>query len=156
MLKEGFEPIPGYRLLNFLGRGQFGEVWRATSPGGTYIALKFLNVQERQGRKEFRAIQKVKGIRYPHLVQTYALWLLDENMHVIDDAAFDSSQPILVDSVRATVSAYDKRVNVAVTDCALDIVTVQGPVPEHTPPNQPAKLDVASGLAESVTTAPVG
>lgn len=103
MLKEGFEPIPGYRLLNFLGRGQFGEVWRATSPGGTYIALKFLNVQERQGRKEFRAIQKVKGIRYPHLVQTYALWLLDENMHVIDDAAFDSSQPILVDSVRATM-----------------------------------------------------
>ncbi len=103
MLKEGFEPIPGYRLLNFLGRGQFGEVWRATSPGGTYIALKFLNVQERQGRKEFRAIQKVKGIRYPHLVQTYALWLLDEKMHVIDDAAFDSSQPILVDSVRATM-----------------------------------------------------
>ena len=58
--------------------------------------------------------------------------------------------------VRAMVSAYDKRVNVAVTDCALDIVTVQGPVPEHTPPDQPAKLDVASGLAESVTTAPVG
>lgn len=103
MLKEGFEPIPGYRLLNFLGRGQFGEVWRATSPGGTYIALKFLNVRERQGRKEFRAIQKVKGIRYPHLVQTYALWLLDENLQVIDDAAFDSSQSIMVDSMRATM-----------------------------------------------------
>ena len=78
MLKEGFEPIPGYRLLNFLGRGQFGEVWRSTSPGGTHVALKFLNVREQQGRTEFRAIQKVKGIRYPHLALTYALWLLDD------------------------------------------------------------------------------
>lgn len=103
MLTEGFEPIPGYRLENFLGRGQFGEVWRASSPGGTHVALKFLNVRERQGRKEFRAIQKVKGIRHPHLVLTYALWLLDESMQVIDDAAFDSNQPLLNDTLGATM-----------------------------------------------------
>lgn len=103
MLKQGFEPIPGYRLEQFLGRGQFGEVWRASSPGGTQVALKFLNVRERQGRKEFRAIQKVKGIRHPHLVQTYALWLLDENNQVIDDAAFESDQSIMLESVRGTM-----------------------------------------------------
>ncbi len=103
MLTEGFEPIPGYRLENFLGRGQFGEVWRSSSPGGTHVALKFLNVRERQGRKEFRAIQKVKGIRHPHLVLTYALWLLDESMQVIDDAAFDSNQPLLNDTFGATM-----------------------------------------------------
>ena len=103
MLTEGFEPIPGYRLQNFLGRGQFGEVWRSSSPGGTHVALKFLNLRERQGRKEFRAIQKVKGIRYPHLVLTYALWLLDENMQVIGDAAFDSDQPLLIDTLGATL-----------------------------------------------------
>ncbi len=103
MLTVGFEPIPGYRLENFLGRGQFGEVWRASSPGGTHVALKFLNVRERQGRKEFRAIQKVKGIRHPHLVLTYALWLLDENMQVIDDAAFDNNHSLLNDTFGATL-----------------------------------------------------
>ncbi len=107
MLKEDFEPIPGFRLERFLGRGQFGEVWKATSPGGTHVALKFLNVRERQGRKEFRSVQKIKGIRHPHLVQTYALWLLDEDMRVIDDdAAFDPSQSLMMDTAdkaRATL-----------------------------------------------------
>lgn len=103
MLNVGFEPIPGYRLEKFLGRGQFGEVWRATSPGGTHVALKFLNVRERQGRKEFQAIQKVKGIRHPHLVLTYALWLLDESMRVIDDAAFDNNHSLLNDTFGATL-----------------------------------------------------
>ncbi len=112
MLKQGFEPIPGYRLEQFLGRGQFGEVWRASSPGGTQVALKFLNVRERQGRKEFRAIQKVKGIRHPHLVQTYALWLLDENNQVIDDAAFESDQSIMMETVRGTM-VYQPSVEVS-------------------------------------------
>ena len=103
MLKEGFEPIPGYRLLNFLGRGQFGEVWRSTSPGGTHVALKFLNVREQQGRTEFRAIQKVKGIRYPHLALTYALWLLDDNLQVIEDAAFDRNQTLMKESMGGTL-----------------------------------------------------
>ncbi len=87
MLEKGDEPVPGYRLEEFLGRGQFGEVWRATSPGGARVALKFLNLHEREGLKEFRAIQRIKTIRYPHLATVTALWLLDEDGHVLDDDA---------------------------------------------------------------------
>ena len=90
MLEKGDEPVPGYRLEAFLGRGQFGEVWRATSPGGARVALKFLNLDERQGLKEFRAIQRIKSIRYPHLATVTALWLLDEAGNVLDDDAMDS------------------------------------------------------------------
>ena len=85
MLEKGDEPVPGYRLEAFLGRGQFGEVWRAISPGGAQVALKFLNLDERQGLKEFRAIQRFKTIRYPHLASVTALWLLDETGKVLDD-----------------------------------------------------------------------
>ena len=68
MLRRGEEPIPGYRLERLLGRGGFGEVWRATAPGGTRTALKFLNVAGKHGLKEFRAVQRVKNIIHPHLV----------------------------------------------------------------------------------------
>ncbi|MHB0955523.1 MAG: WD40 repeat domain-containing serine/threonine protein kinase [Pirellulaceae bacterium] len=90
MLEKGDEPVPGYRLEGYLGRGQFGEVWRATSPGGAQVALKFLNLDERQGVKEFRAIQRFKTIRYPHLATVTALWLLDDAGHVLDDVAADA------------------------------------------------------------------
>ncbi len=45
------------------------------------------------------------------------------------------------------------RVKVAVTFFAVSIVTEQDPIPEHAPP-QPVKLDVASGVAVSVTAVP--
>ena len=49
------------------------------------VALKFLNLDERQGLKEFRAIQRFKTIRYPHLASVTAFWLLDETGKVLDD-----------------------------------------------------------------------
>jgi len=44
--------------------------------------------------------------------------------------------------------------NVAVTDWAAVIATVQVPVPEHPPPLQPVKLDPEFGVAVNVTLAP--
>ena len=41
-IREGYEPIPGYVLEEPIGRGGFGEVWRASAPGGLKKAVKFV------------------------------------------------------------------------------------------------------------------
>ena len=103
MLKPGDEIIPGYKLELFLGKGAFGQVWRCVSPGGTHVALKFLDLREQQGQKEFRAMQRIKGIRHPNLVTTYAMWLIDDDMKVMEDAAFEEPGGSPSDTVRGTL-----------------------------------------------------
>src|SRR5688500_13623757 len=93
MFRKGDEPIPGYRLEQFLGKGQFGEVWRTTAPGGTSAALKFIDLGGKQGLKEFRGIQRVKEIRHANLMPITALWLLDGEGNILSDKAIETYDP---------------------------------------------------------------
>lgn len=108
MLQTGQTPIPGYKLEKFLGRGNFGEVWQASSPGGTKCALKFLNLRERQGRKELRAIQRLKQIRHANLMPFNAMWLLDEQQRIVPDDQLDASHPFMEDTQRQTLVSTDQ------------------------------------------------
>ena len=101
MLRPGDEPIPGYKLQKFLGKGQFGEVWKTTAPGKTNAALKFLDLSGKQGWKEFRGIQHVKRIRHANLMPITALWLLDDNGNVLSDDAIDN---MVTDSAAGSIT----------------------------------------------------
>ena len=55
----------------------------------------------------------------------------------------------------ATVSVNEDCTNVAVTEAAAFIVTVQEPVPLQPPPLQPVKVDPAAGVAVKLTALPL-
>ena len=64
----GAEPVHGYRLVRRLGRGGFGEVWEAEAPGGVRVALKFIRLDSVQAKPELRALDLIRNIRHPHLL----------------------------------------------------------------------------------------
>ncbi|MBN2024200.1 MAG: protein kinase [Pirellulales bacterium] len=97
----GDTPVPGYCLLEFLGQGNFGEVWKATAPGQTEVALKLIDLTGQAGLREFAALEKMRRIRHTNLIPLHAYWILDEDGHVLDveslrgpATAVTSSRPV--------------------------------------------------------------
>jgi hypothetical protein len=68
-------------------------------------------------------------------------------------AGFDVTVPVPVPAL-ATVRACCVRLNVAVTVTFTSTVITQVPVPEHPPPDQPVNVELADGVAVSVTLVP--
>ncbi|MFM7249840.1 MAG: protein kinase domain-containing protein [Planctomycetaceae bacterium] len=89
--------LPGYRLEKRLGAGGFGEVWRASAPGGMAVAIKILaNLGRAQGGREYRALQTIKNIRHAHITPIFGVWLKSGDGHILDEAeSLDVEQRLL-------------------------------------------------------------
>ena len=81
----GDEPISGYKLNEFLGRGAFGEVWKATDPSGKKVAVKIIDLTaSTAAQKELRAFNLIKNLDHPHLVPIFTARLKGMNGREID------------------------------------------------------------------------
>jgi serine/threonine protein kinase len=98
-LRSGSEPIYGYSLIERLGRGGFGEVWKASGPGGIRVALKFVALDQNVGKVELRALEVIKDIRHPHLLSMSGSWQV-EGMLII---AMELAERTLMDRFRDAV-----------------------------------------------------
>src|SRR5262249_43582958 len=91
--KPGAEPLPGYILIEPLGRGGFGEVWKCEAPGGLHKAIKFVHGDPdepdggEQFRQEFDAFQQIKLIRHPFLLTLERVELIDGTLVMVMELA---------------------------------------------------------------------
>jgi formylglycine-generating enzyme required for sulfatase activity len=96
VLAAGVRPLPEYELVRRLGRGGFGEVWRARGPGGFEVALKFVRLGEQAGTVELRALELMKGVRHGNLLPMFGAWQRDDLLIV----AMELADRTLLDRLR--------------------------------------------------------
>src|SRR5947199_159804 len=77
------EPIPGYRLIERLGGGGFGEVWKCEAPGGLHKAIKFVfgdlsaAGDGQRAEQELKAMSRVKTVRHPYILSLERYDIID-------------------------------------------------------------------------------
>ena len=95
--------MPGYQLTQFLGRGGWGEVWRATRPDGDLAALKFLPCDSpTAAAQEIRALQAIRQLDHPNLIRIDQIWSM-ANYVVIAMELADGSLSELLDVYLADI-----------------------------------------------------
>jgi serine/threonine protein kinase len=98
--------IGGYKPRERIGTAAFGEVWSAEAPGGIPVALKVLHrpVDAEEARRELTALELVRGLRHPSLIQLHGFWSSSERLYIVMELADCSLRDRLEECRRAGLS----------------------------------------------------
>jgi len=79
----------GYRQLEAIGRGNFGEVWRAEAPGGIAVAVKIVSqpLDNEAAQRELKSLDLVKKLQHPALLSTLAVFIIKNRLVIIMELA---------------------------------------------------------------------
>src|SRR5881398_2265409 len=88
------ELIPGYRLIERLGQGGFGEVWKAEAPGGFHKAIKIIHgslsgtdFDAAHLNQELKALNRIKTVRHPFILSLERFDIVDGRLIIVSELA---------------------------------------------------------------------
>jgi serine/threonine protein kinase len=79
----------GYELLERIGKGEYGEVFRALAPGGIPVAVKrlFRPVEDVLSQKELKVLERIRELRHPYLLQMHNFQAIDQRLTIVMELA---------------------------------------------------------------------
>lgn len=94
-LEAHSEPLPGYKLIERLGGGGFGEVWKCEAPGGLQKAIKFVygtvgqsaTDSGERAAQELKALARVKEVRHPYILSLERYDVIDDQLLIVMELA---------------------------------------------------------------------
>ncbi len=93
-VEQHAEPIPGYRLIERLGGGGFGEVWKCEAPGGMHKAIKFVfgdlssaGDSDQRAKQELKALERVRSVRHPYILSLERYEVIDGQLLIVMELA---------------------------------------------------------------------
>jgi serine/threonine protein kinase len=86
---KGAEPIAGYQLVDRLGSGGYGSVWKTTAPGGMMKAIKIVHgdLDGHQAEQELKALNRIKEVRHPFLLSLERFEIIDGQLFIVSELA---------------------------------------------------------------------
>jgi serine/threonine protein kinase len=98
------EPIPGYRLIEPLGTGGYGEVWKCEAPGGLFKAIKFvygnlnsMDTDAARAEQEQDALNRIKEVRHPFVLSIEQIKVVEGELVIITELADKNLNDLLLE-----------------------------------------------------------
>src|ERR1700689_5529338 len=102
------EPLPGYRLIEPLGSGGFGEAWKCEAPGGLFKAIKFVfgninsnDIDGARAEQELKALERIKAVRHLFVLSMDRIEIVEGELVIVMELADKSLHDAFEECVQA-------------------------------------------------------